>query len=108
MSYKIELTNNFKKEAKKLLKKYASLRADLEKLGKQLAEKPTSGIHLGHDVYKIRLGITSKNKGNSGGARVITFVKIVDETVFLLAIYDKGDKDSLSDHEIKELLGNYV
>jgi len=35
-------------------------------------------------------------------------VKIVDKTVFLLAIYDKGDKDSLSDPEIKELLGNYT
>lgn len=42
MSYKIELTNNFKKEAKKLIKKYASLRVELIELGNQLAQDPTT------------------------------------------------------------------
>lgn len=71
MSYTIELTDNFKKEAKKLIKKYASLRTEL---GKELTENPTLGIPLGNDVYKIRLSIASKNKGKSGGARIISFV----------------------------------
>ncbi len=52
MSYKIELTDNFKKEAKKLIKKYASLRSEIANLGKEHAEKPTTGTHLGNDVYK--------------------------------------------------------
>jgi len=30
------------------------------------------GTPLGNDVYKIRLAIASKNKGKSGGARVIS------------------------------------
>ena len=80
MSYRIELTENFKKEAKRLIKKYASLRTEILELGKELAENPTTGIPLGNDVYKIRLGVASKNKGKAGGARVITFVKIIDET----------------------------
>ena len=42
MSYKIELTDNFKKEAKKLIKKYASLRIELAELGKELAENPAT------------------------------------------------------------------
>lgn len=50
MSYKIELTDNFKKEAKKLVKKYASLRAEIVELGKALAENPTTGSPLGNDV----------------------------------------------------------
>lgn len=108
MSYKIELTDNFKKEAKKLIKKYASLRTEIAKLGKELAENPTTGTPLGNDVYKIRLAIASKNKGKSGGARVITFVKIIDETVYLLSIYNKGDRDSISDKEIEELLKDYL
>jgi len=37
MSYKIELTDNIKREAKKLIKKYASLRSEIAELGKELA-----------------------------------------------------------------------
>jgi mRNA-degrading endonuclease RelE of RelBE toxin-antitoxin system len=107
MSYKIELTDNFKKEAKKLIKKYASLRTEIAELGKELADNPTTGKPLGNDVYKIRLAIGSKNKGKSGGARVISFVKIIDNTVFLLSIYHKGEKDSISDKEINNLLKDY-
>ena len=108
MSYKIELTDNFKKEAKKLIKKYASLRSEIAELGKELSENPTMGTPLGSDVYKIRLSIASKNKGKSGGARVITFVKIIDKTVFLLSIYNKGEKDSISNKEIEELVKGYL
>jgi len=108
MSYKIELTDNFKKEAKKLIKKYASLRTEIAELGKELAQNPTLGTPLGNDVYKIRLAIASKNKGKSGGARIISFVKIINETVFLLSIYNKGDRDSIPDKEIEELLKDYL
>jgi mRNA-degrading endonuclease RelE of RelBE toxin-antitoxin system len=108
MSYKIELTDNFKNEAKKLIKKYASLRNEIIELGKELTENPTLGTPLGNDVYKIRLAIASKNKGKSGGARIISFVKIIDKTVFLISIYNKGDKDTLSDEEIRELLKEYL
>lgn len=108
MSYRIELTENFKKEAKRLIKKYASLRTEILELGKELAENPTTGIPLGNDVYKIRLGVASKNKGKTGGARVITFVKIIDETVYLLSIYSKGEIDSLTDNEIINLIRDYL
>jgi len=108
MSYRIELTENFKKEAKRLIKKYASLRTEILELGKELAENPTKGIPLGNDVYKIRLGVASKNKGKAGGARVITFVKIIDETVYLLSIYSKGEIDSLTDNEIIDLIRDYL
>lgn len=108
MSYKIELSDNFKREAKKLIKKYASLRTEIEELGKELPENPTIGTSLGNDVYKIRLAIVSRNKGKSGGARVISFVKIIDETVFLLTIYNKSEKDTISDKEIETLLEGYI
>ena len=46
------------------------------------------------------MSIESKNKGKSGGARVITCVKIIDEVVYLLAIYDKSERSTLKDKEI--------
>ena len=108
MSYKIELSPNFKKEAKKLVKKYSSLKTELSALFTELESNPTLGTPLGNETYKIRLAIASKNKGKSGGARVISFAKIIDETVYLLAIYDKGDRNSISDKEIKDLLKEYL
>ena len=107
MSYKIVLTDNFKKEAKKLIKKYASLKAELASLFKKLAP-PTMGTPLGNDLYKIRLAIASKNKGKSGGARVMSFVKVTHTTVLLFSIYNKGDRDTISNKEVEELLKGYM
>lgn len=50
------------------------------------------------------MAIKSKGKGKSGGARVITFVTVLDRSVYLLAIYDKSDKANISDKELEELL----
>ncbi len=104
MSYKIELSDNFKKEAKKLIKKYPSLKQELAKLFIQLETNPTLGTPLGNDIYKIRLAIASKNKGKSGGARVLSFLKITANTVLLFSIYNKGDIDNISGKEINNLI----
>ncbi|MCX6207878.1 MAG: type II toxin-antitoxin system RelE/ParE family toxin [Bacteroidetes bacterium] len=108
MSYKIELSYNFKKEAKRLIKKYPSLKTELTVLFTELEENPTTGTPLGNDIYKIRLAIASKNKGKSGGARVLSFVKVTATTVLLFSIYSKGEVDNLSDKEIKELIKDYL
>jgi hypothetical protein len=97
-----------KKRLKKLVKKHPSLKPELAALFTELEEYPTRGTPLGNDVYKIRVAIASKNKGKSGGARAISFVKIIDETVYLLSIYNKGERDSISDKEIERLLEDYL
>ena len=104
MSFEIVVTDNFKKEVKALAKKYKSLKSDLNALVELLEADPKQGTPLGKDCYKIRLAITSKGKGKSGGSRVISCVKIVDEFVFLLSIYDKSNKESLNDRELDMLL----
>ena len=65
MNYNIVLTDNFKKEAKKLIKRYSSLAKELADLGVELQKNPTIGTPLGNDVYKIRIAIASKNKGKA-------------------------------------------
>lgn len=107
MSYSIELSPNFQKEAKKLSKKYASLKTELAGLFTLLQDNPTTGISLGNGIYKIRIAIASKGKGKSGGARVMSFVKVTGTTVLLFSIYDKSDKDSISSTEIEALLKEY-
>ena len=69
-----------------------------------MEENPIQGTSLGRNCYKIRLSIASKGKGKSGGARIITNIVIANETVYLLSIYDKSDKENLTDKELIELL----
>lgn len=62
------------------------------------------GTSLGNGSFKIRIAIASKRKGKSGGARVITHVRVVARRVFLLTIFDKSEQDSLSDKELQGLV----
>lgn len=107
MKYSIEVLATFKKEAKRLNKRYASFIEDYDKLINELEENPHLDTDLGGGLRKIRMRITSKGKGKSGGARIITFsvVIAIDETeINLLYIYDKAERSSISSKEIEELL----
>jgi hypothetical protein len=50
------------------------------------------------------LAIASKGKGRSGGARVITYIQVIAQEVYLLTIYDKSEKEDLNPKELKEFL----
>ena len=103
MNYKVESIPLFDKQAKRLAKKYPSLKNDLAELIDSLSEKPGQGTSLGNGFFKIRISIASKNKGKSGGARVITYVKIIANTIFLTSIYDKGEKAAISNKELEQI-----
>ena len=87
-----------------MAKKHRSIKADLAALIALLAEDPTQGEPLGNDCYKVRLSITSKGKGKSGGARVINCVVAKQQEVYLLTAYDKSEQASVSDAEIKAMI----
>ena len=104
MNYSILPIPPFDRQLKRLNKKYPSLKQEFLELIERLEENPEQGTNLGNNCYKIRLAIQSKGKGKSGGARVITNFIIADATVYLLSIYDKSDKENLTDKELEELL----
>ncbi len=101
MKHKVIPTPAFEKELRPLLKRHRSLGKDLLVLEKELEDHPVKGTALGHGRYKVRLAITSKGKGKSGGARVITYVVTEDHEVYLLSIYDKGDYDTVDTKALK-------
>ena len=103
MSYNIFSIPLFDKQAKRLSKKYPSLKNDLSELLTVLSDNPNYGAALGNNFYKIRLSITSKGKGKSGGARVITYLKITDNTVYLTSIFDKSEKSTITDNELEQI-----
>ena len=104
MGNKVILLRSFARSAKKLAKRYRSFTDDLTKLIAELKVNPMLGVSLGGNLRKVRLAIQSKGKGKSGGARVITYVVLVEETIFLLAVYDKSDMGNIPDEDLKSLV----
>ena len=106
MSYKVLNTPEAAKEIKRLLKKYSSLKDELVHLNTILQQDPFQGTSLGNNIFKIRISIKSKGTGKRGGARVITFVRITEQEVIILSIYDKADQANITSEEIKRRIQN--
>ncbi|WP_257668038.1 type II toxin-antitoxin system RelE family toxin [Parapedobacter tibetensis] len=100
MNFEIEISEAFRKAAKSLAKKHPSFKKDLTEFLEILAEKPTSGTPLGGGLYKVRMSISSKGKGKSGGARVIICVIFKHGKILLADIYDKSDFDTVDEKRI--------
>jgi mRNA-degrading endonuclease RelE of RelBE toxin-antitoxin system len=104
VSYSVVPSERFKREVRRLAKKYSSLSTELAELEDILSKEPKSGTSLGFGLYKIRLAIRSKGKGKSGGGRAITYVIDEDKVVHLLTIYDKSELDTITTPVLRELV----
>ncbi|HKL33591.1 MAG TPA: type II toxin-antitoxin system RelE/ParE family toxin [Tangfeifania sp.] len=104
MSYNVITIPPFDRQLKRLAKKFPSLKNEFAELVNSLEKNPAQGDSMTNSCYKIRVAIKSKGKGKSGGARVIAYVQVVENNVFLLAIYDKSEQKYITDKEIKYLL----
>lgn len=104
MSFKLIPTPPFERELKKLARRYPSIKKDIAALAEKLLLNPRIGTSLGSDCFKIRMAISSKGRGKSGGARVITYVQILSESIFLIAIYDRSEIDSIAESAIQDRL----
>lgn len=99
-------TTTFEKSAKRLSKKYPSFKKDFEALSNQITENPSMGVSLKGGFRKIRLSITSKGKGKSGGARVITYNVIIEkevDTIIFVEVYDKSEIENITNEQIKQI-----
>ncbi len=101
MSYKIQRTSAFEKELKHLAKKYISIKKDFSDFLDSLNTNPFLGAPIGNNCYKVRMAISSKGKGKSGGARIITCIFVQNDIIVLVSIYDKSAQSTISDEEIK-------
>ena len=107
MNYKIKVLPDFARTLKRLGKKYHSIKQDYANLLEELYANPQTGVDLGGGLRKVRMAISSKGRGKSHGARVITFTVVVaieESEINLLTIYDKAERESISPKEIEALL----
>ena len=109
MKNKIETSPLFETRYKRFRKKFPSIENEMEDLKKQLLENPKTGTLITQNTYKIRLGSIDKNKGKSGGFRIITY--LIEEKqngveINLLLIYDKSEDASFNKPYILKLVKN--
>jgi len=107
MSFSIKVTGRFKKQLKRLSKKHNSLKNDFQNFLDSLEKNPSQGKSIGNNCFKIRLAITSKGKGKSGGARIITHIQVMESKIYLLSIYDKSEQSTITEKEIQEILNSF-
>lgn len=101
---KVRISEDFRAAYKRLKKRHKSLEADFERLLASLLQDPIQGVELEGGARKVRLAITSKGRGKSGGARVIIRVRFVADELQLLYIYDKADFGNISDDYLRDVM----
>ena len=104
MQFKVLAIPPFDRQLKRLIKKYPDFKEDISVLADSLANNPKQGVAIGKCCYKIRVPFTSKGKGKSGGARIITYLHMAQQKVYLLAVYDKSEVATILDSQIVERL----
>lgn len=107
MSFEVKTIAPFEKSVKALSKRHASLKRDLNNLIDSLEKNPFQGDEIFRGVRKIRLAITSKGRGKSGGARVITYTILtseIDGIVYLMDIYDKSYYTTVDTNVLKQII----
>ena len=104
MSYTVIEQDLYIKALKKLSKKYRNIESDIENFLLSVHSIKDLGTELKNNVYKVRIANSDKNKGKSAGYRLISYVKITNNELHLIYIYDKSSLENISEKELDILL----
>jgi len=107
MSYRIETIPRFEKNVKKLKKKFPKIKTDLVDFVTELSNNPELGIHLGENIFKVRIQNSSIPTGKSGGFRVITYYK-TNDILYLVTIYSKTEQDNILTNKLKKIVSEEI
>jgi len=100
---KFETSELFKKQFKKLSKKYKNIKSDIEIFLRNFETFHETAINIKENIFKVRVKNSSKNKGKRGGFRIYYYLKIKDK-VILLVIYDKSEIEMIDENLLKDLI----
>ncbi len=109
LSIEIALTPRFQKDLRDLVKRYRSIRQDLQTLIELLQSGEVPGDEVAgakYQIFKVRLKNSDTQKGKSGGYRVIYYLK-TSQAIILVTIYFKSDFSDVSNETINEAIANY-
>jgi mRNA-degrading endonuclease RelE of RelBE toxin-antitoxin system len=109
MTVSIFYSDEFKRNVRKLLKKYPSLPKDLDEFIQRLQTGEVSSDllqHVGLNVYKARIKNSDNRKGKSAGYRIIYYVKKEDE-IFLVTLYSKSEQGDISPQSVQKIIDSW-
>lgn len=107
---RVSYSSEFKKNLKRLAKKYRHIKSDISPLIEQLENRELPGDRVPNTppvVYKVRVKNSDLQKGSRSGYRVIYYLKNHDE-IFLLTIYAKSDQPDIKPHQIADILRDTI
>jgi mRNA-degrading endonuclease RelE of RelBE toxin-antitoxin system len=107
MSYEIVFGQTFKENVRRLGRRFPHVKADVGAGIRVLMNNPRAGVVIpqGHGARKLRLLSSDLRTGKRGGFRLIYLVE--DEPsprIYLLLLYAKPDRETVSAAEIERLL----
>ena len=100
----------FKKNLKRLSKKYRHIKSDISPLIEQLQNRELPGVRIPgtqYAVYKHRVKNSDLQKGKRSGYRVVYFLQKHD-VVMLLTIYAKSDQPDIKAHQIEQIIRDTI
>jgi mRNA-degrading endonuclease RelE of RelBE toxin-antitoxin system len=106
---RVFVTDEFKRFARTLEKRYRNLRADLQPLIEQLQNGEFPGDQISgtsYTVYKVRVKNSTIRKGKSGGYRVI-YQSLSPKAVVLLYLYSKSDQDNVAATDLLSIIERF-
>ena len=62
------------------------------------------GINLGNNIYKVRIKNSDKNSGRSSGYRLISYLKLIENELLLMFIYDKSEIENINEKKIDRFI----
>jgi len=101
---KVTKIGSYIKAVKKLVKKYRNIEEDVQGFLQSIASKDDLGVELKNNIYKTRVNNSNKNKGKRAGYRLISYLKLVENELILVYIYDKSDLDNIKEEDIDRLI----
>jgi mRNA-degrading endonuclease RelE of RelBE toxin-antitoxin system len=99
-------TPEFKRNLRRLAKKYRHIRDDIEPIIDEIADGKTPGDRitgLSYQVYKVRAPNSDARKGKSGGYRIIYQLEPAKKAI-LITVYSKSDQADVSAAEIRRII----
>jgi mRNA-degrading endonuclease RelE of RelBE toxin-antitoxin system len=108
-SVKVDKSDKFRKDIKKLRRRYDSIEKDVQPLIEQLEAGEIPGdriVENKYPVYKVRVRNSDTRRGKSSGYRVVYYT-MTPEAILLTTIYSKSDRQNISNKEVEDIIGEY-
>lgn len=102
----IRYSDAFKKQLKRLSRRYRRIRSDVRPFLDRLSAGETPGDRVqvpGHVLYKARIRNSDAARGKRGGYRIIYYVQ-TEGALLLVAIYSKSDQGDIAHEELLTII----